>query len=98
MMIARVISAKVKAGKMDAVVQMMQEHVVPDLDDMDGLENFFVMVNGEDNTLLSIAVYDDKENMLKQEQSGWLREKMGAMMNMAAEQPKITYYEVPVDW
>ena len=95
-MIARVIIATIKPGHMEKVVQATQEHVVPDLDEIDGLESFYVMINNEDNTTLTIAVYDNKENMLKQEQSGWLREKMGAMMNLAAKQPQIAYYEVPI--
>ncbi len=96
-MIARVVSVKMKPGTGDSAVDAMNKHVVPDLPELEGLQKFLVMMNEEDGTSMTIAIYDTKENMLKQEESGWLKSKLGSLVPLMAAQPDITYFEVPID-
>jgi len=86
-----------KPNQADAAVAGRQEHVVPDLDRLVGLEQFLVLIDAENNTWITVAICDNSQSMLKQEQSGWLREKLSKMIPLMAGQPSIEYFGVPIN-
>ena len=85
-----------KPNQADAAVFGGQERVVPDLDRLIGLEQFLVLIDAENNTWITVAIYDNRQSMLKQEQSGWLREKSSKRVPPMAGPPSIEYFGGPI--
>ncbi len=94
---ARMITVQFQAGKTAEGIEIVRKNVVPDLGGIEGLKHFLVLSDPETDKALTISIYDTQAHMMAPEESGWLKEKVGACMPLMAAPPVTEYYQVDID-
>lgn len=75
-MYARHITAKIKPEKVDEALKLYEEGVVPEGRDRNGYRGLFVLTDRESGKVVSITLWDSKEDAAANEGGGYLRQQM----------------------
>jgi hypothetical protein len=62
-MYARVTTVEASPAKLDEATHHLRQHILPELQQMDGFEGFVALGNRRSGELLSIALWDSEELM-----------------------------------
>jgi hypothetical protein len=91
-MFARVITTKVKAGKLQELVQTYQERVVAALPSIKGARVSYLLVDDATNDATSFAIFDSREDL--EADSTAFRERVAAFTDLIEGPPNVRVYEV----
>jgi heme-degrading monooxygenase HmoA len=95
-MYARVTFATVQAGKVDEVIKVMRDSVLPTLKKQKGFKNMFALMNRSTNKGMVIGIWNTEADMTAGESSGLYREQVGKVVSLIAGSPTMEHYEVSV--
>lgn len=75
-MYARHITAKIRPGKIDEALKLYEESVVPEGKDQNGYRGLFVLTDKESGKVVSITLWDSKEDAAANEDRGYLQQQI----------------------
>ena len=93
-MIARVVTTDVSANGMESAMSVVHEHL-PEARQQPGLRGFYLLADREAGKLMTISLWDSRENLLTvEERAAELNSQTVGSGRMAV--PDVTVYEVVV--
>ena len=75
-MYARHITSKIKPEKLDEALKLYEESVVPEGKDQNGYRGLFVLTDRESGKVVSITLWDSKEDAAVNEDEGYLQQQI----------------------
>ncbi len=95
-MYARVVTVQVQAGKMDEMLSIFRDSVVPAAKEQTGFKGIFALTDTDTNKAISIALWETEADMKAGEASGYLNEQIATLAHTFAGAPTTERYEVSV--
>ncbi|MHA2097658.1 MAG: hypothetical protein ACW99A_03150 [Candidatus Kariarchaeaceae archaeon] len=95
-MFARKVEVTIRPGTMDDAISIYENSVVPAAKQLDGFKEGYLFINRENNTSVSIAIYDTLENLNASQESGFLQEQFAKFGAQMAGPPETSTYEIAV--
>jgi len=95
-MFARLTIAKFKPGTLNELMKIYKESIVPAAESQKGYVKAYLLTNSKENKGISITVWDNEEDAVAGEQSGYYQEQIGKVKHLFASVPVREGYEVSV--
>ena len=95
-MYARVVTAQAQPAKMDEIISICRDSVVPAAKEQKGFKGIFLLTNTDTNKGISIALWETEADMKTGEASGYLNEQIAKLAHAFAGPPTTERYEVSV--
>jgi len=95
-MYARVVTVQVQPGKMDEMISIYRDSVVPAAKEQKGFKGIFALTDTDTNKAISIALWETEADMKAGEASGYLNEQIAKVAPTFAGPPTTERYEVSV--
>ena len=95
-MYARVTFATAQPGKVDDVVKVIRDSVLPALKKQKGFKGLLHLGNRSTGKGMNIALWDTEADMAAGEASGFYREQVAKVTPFLAGPPTMEHYEVTV--
>ena len=93
---ARVSTAEVQPGRMDELVSLSRESVLPAARQQQGFKGGLWLTDPDTNKAMIVTLWETKEEMEAGEQSGYYREQVGKFRDMLAGDVVREAYEVSI--
>ena len=93
-MYARVISGVVLPGKMDELVELVNEKLAPAGKEQQGMRSFMLLTDAGSGRALSISLWDSKEAMLEGENNQFLERQLEQVLPLLDEAPSTRNFRV----
>jgi len=93
-MFARVTTAYVKIEKLDEVIGIMQESVVPACKSQNGFRGIYGLTDSKTGKGLTISLWETEEDAVTNEQSGYYQQQVGKLASYYVTTPVREGYEV----
>ncbi len=93
---ARVMNFQVQDGKMEEFLEVIRESVEPILHHLEGFQAGFVFTNQENNSAMSVSIWETEEQMLANERSPIYVERISRMTARICDAPTPIHYEAPI--
>ena len=93
---ARVITAQVRPGKVDEVIQVFRESVLPVTGQQVGARQVVVLADRQANRCMLVALWDSEEALTGSVKSGYLQEQLAKFGDLLVEPPRRESYEVMI--
>ncbi len=93
-MYARITTAKINKDKLDGAGKLYIEKVIPEAKKQKGYKGLLVLGNQETGKGITITLWDNEEDAIANEQSGYYREQLAKFRGLYSDQPLIEGYEV----
>ncbi len=91
---ARVSTAEVQPGRMDEMVSISRDSVLPAARQQQGFEGGLWLTDSDTNKAMIVTLWETKEAMEAGEQSGYYREQVGKFGGLLAGEVVREAYEV----
>ena len=91
---ARIVTLQVREGKLDRVVQILQQIVLPAASRQPGFAGLVVMSDREAYKGLSTSLWHSEADMLASEQAEYFQEQISRLITLLSGPPIIEQYEV----
>ncbi len=95
-MYARVVSVKIKPGKLDRTIETYNNSVIPAANEQKGFEGSYLLTDWNNSKGMSISFWETKADMHAGEASGYYQEQISKFAEFFAEPPTSSHYEVTV--
>ena len=95
-MYARVSTAEVRTGKIDEVVIISEESILPVAQQQQGFEGGLWLIDPDNNKAMIVTLWQTEEDMEAGEASGYYREQLGKFGGLLAEEVAREAYEVHI--
>ena len=93
---ARVVTAQFQPGKMEEMLRIYRDSIVPAAKAQKGFEGIMCLTNPNTNKAISIALWETEADMMAGEASGYLQEQIAKVAGTFAGPPVTEHYEVGV--
>ena len=93
-MYSRVISMRIRPGKMDQAIRIFQRSIIPEVKKQHGNLGFFVMENRELNELLVMSHWETERDMLASERNDSVDQQIAKLSTVLGEPPTGATYEL----
>ena len=93
---ARVNYIQVQPGKMDDLVNIFQDSVVPVLQQLQGFKRELILTDRNTSKVFAVPLWETEADMIASETSGWVRESFDKFVGVFAGPPVTEHYEVSV--
>ena len=93
-MYARVVTAQAQPGKIDEIVSICRDSVVPAAKEQKGFKGIFLLTNTDTNKGISITLWETEADMKAGEASGYLKDQIAKLAPSFAGPPTSEHYEV----
>ena len=91
----RAISVQIQPGKMQELIDMYNNSVVPAQKTQKGYQGSYLMTDADNNKALAISVWESKDDLLATESSsGYFQEQMVKLGSIFAGSPESIHYEL----
>lgn len=90
----RVVSVQVKPDKMDEVVNIWRESVLPAAKQLQGFKGALLLTNRETGKGISLTLWETAADMKAVETSGVFQQMLAKFTPLFTDQPVLEYYEV----
>ncbi len=94
---ARIITANIPSEKMDEMIGLYREEILPPAQRKKGFRRAFLSTNRETGEVVSISLWVSEEAMNASEEGGFIDEQVGKVAHLLEGQPRKGTYEVSVD-
>jgi hypothetical protein len=95
-MFARVTTVQFNTDKLDDMVKLFQESVVPAAQAQNGSQGLYFFTDRKTGKGLAISLWDSEENAVANEKSGYYQEQVGKFKDYFTAPPVAEGYEVSV--
>ena len=95
-MYARVSTAEVQPGRLDEVIDISRDSVLPAARQQRGFKNGLWLTDRDANKIMIVSLWESREDMEAGEQSGYYREQVGKFGGMLAGEVVREAYEVSI--
>ncbi|MGD9032356.1 MAG: antibiotic biosynthesis monooxygenase [Desulfobacteraceae bacterium] len=95
-MFARLTIVQVKPDKIDETINLYGESVVPAAKSQKGYKGVYMLVDRKTGKGVSISLWENEENAIANEQSGYYQEQIGKFKDFFTAPPAQEGYEVVV--
>ena len=95
-MYARVVTVQIQPGKMDEMISIYRDSVVPAAKEQKEFKGIFALTDTDTNKAISIALWETEADMKAGEASGYLNEQIAKVAPTFAGSPATERYEVSV--
>jgi heme-degrading monooxygenase HmoA len=93
---ARVSTAEVQPGRIDELVSLSRDSVLPAAQQQQGFRGGFWLTDSDTNKVMIVTLWETKEDMEAGERSGYYREQVGKFGGMLAGGVVREAYEVSI--
>ncbi len=93
---ARVVTVQIQPGKMDELISIYQDSIVPAAKEQEGFRHALLLSDADTGKAISVTVWETEADMQAGEASGYLREQMAKAAAGFAAPPTTEHYEVSV--
>ena len=93
---ARLTIAPIKEGKMDDLMKIYKESIVPAAKAQEGYQGAYLLTNKETSKAISVTVWDSEEDAIANEQSGYYKEQVAKAVPCFSGAPVREGYEISV--
>ena len=93
---ARVSTAELRPGRMDEVIDISRDSVLPAARQQPGFKSALWLTDRDANKLMAVSLWETKEDMETGEQSGYHREQIGRLGGLLAGDVVREPYEVSI--
>ena len=93
---ARLTIAPIKEGKMDDLMKIYKESIVPAAKAQEGYQGAYLLTNKETNKAISVTVWDSEKDAIANEQSGYYKEQVAKAVPCFSGSPVREGYEISV--
>lgn len=90
----RVISFRVRPGKLEETVEIYRRSIMPEVKDLAGNLGFFLLVNRDDEEVVAFSLWDSYEHKAAPERSGFIDGQMNKLSGLLMEPYRIRDYEL----
>ena len=91
---ARVILGMVKLDKQDEAIKIYKESVEPAAKEQKGFKGMHLLTDPYTRKFISITIWENENDMLTGESSGYLQEQLGKVTALFVGPPSIQHYIV----
>ena len=91
---ARVVTAQVKPGKMDEVLEIAKGSIFAAMKQQRGFKEWVLLTDRNTGKLVSIPMWETEVDMMASEASGYLQEQFGKIMHLLTAPPVTERFEV----
>ena len=91
---ARVNYIQVQPGKMDDLIRIFQDSVVPVLQQLQGFKKELILADRDTDKVFVVPLWETEADMIASETSGWLQESFANYVGVFAGPPVTEHYEV----
>jgi heme-degrading monooxygenase HmoA len=95
-MYARVTVATAQSGKLDELIKVMRDSVLPAAKKQKGFKGSFFLTDRNTGKGMSIGLWNTEADMTADESGGHYRERVAKVAPLLAGQPTTEHYEVSV--
>jgi heme-degrading monooxygenase HmoA len=95
-MYARVSTAELQPGRMDEVIDISRDSVLPAAQQQRGFRSGLWLTDRDANKIMIVSLWETKEDMEAGERSGYYREQIGKFAGMLAGDVVREAYEVSI--
>ena len=95
-MYARVSTAEVQPGRLDEVIDISRDSVLPAARQQRGFKSGLWLTDRDANKIMIVSLWESREDMEAGEQSGYYREQVGKFGGMLAGDVVREAYEVSI--
>ena len=95
-MYARVSTAEVQPGKMDELVSVSRDSVLPAAQQQQGFKGGLWLTDPDTNKAMIVTLWETREDMEAGEQSGYYREQVGKFADILAGDVVREAYDVSI--
>jgi heme-degrading monooxygenase HmoA len=95
---ARVVSMLVQPGKIDEVIAIHRDHVVPALQQQPGFRGTRLLSDASTGKCLIVTLWESEAEMQASEASGWFREQLAKFSSTFAAPPTREHYELSLSF
>ncbi|MCI0693053.1 antibiotic biosynthesis monooxygenase [candidate division KSB1 bacterium] len=93
-MYTRVVVVQVKPDKMDEVLSIWRDSVLPVVKQLQGFKNALLLTNRETGKGISLTLWETEADMKAVESSGVFQQMLAKFTPLFAGQPVLEHYEV----
>ena len=98
MMYVRVATVNIRPGKMQEVIDLHNDSLVPAAKAQKGWRGSYLMTDAGNGKIISITIWESEAEMLASESgSGYLTEQVVKFDSVFAEHPHFDHYELSVE-
>ena len=98
MMYVRAATVNIRPGKMQEVIDLHNDTLVPAAKAQKGWHGSYLMTDAGNGKILSITVWESEAEMLASEsESGYLKEQVAKFGSVFAERPHFDHYELSIE-
>ncbi|WP_418315801.1 putative quinol monooxygenase [Piscinibacter sakaiensis] len=95
-MFARQITIRIKDGRMDEVVRIYRESVVPASREQKGCRSMLLLTDESSGKCVSISLWDSRENMQTSEDNGYMAQQTEKFADAIVGSPQMETFVVGV--
>lgn len=95
-MFARMTGVQVKVDKVDEVIKIFNEGVVPAAKTQKGYQGVYMLVDRKTGKGYAIALWDTEQNAIANEESGYYQEQVSRFKDLFTAPPVREGYEVAI--
>jgi heme-degrading monooxygenase HmoA len=93
---ARIITAQIHPGKMDELISIYRESIVPAAKEQKGFKDAILLTDHNTNKVISITLWEREADMKAGETSSYVKEQIAKAVPTFAGPPTTEHYEVSV--
>ena len=93
---ARLTTAVAQPGKVDEIVSIFRDSIVPAEKQQKGFKGGFMLIDRNTGKGINISLWETEADMMAGEASGWLDEQRANVAPLLADTPTREHYEVMV--
>jgi len=93
---ARTVTVQVQPGKIDEVIRIYRDSIVPAAKQQKGFKGAFLLTDKKTGKGISVTLWESEADMEKGEATGYLREQIGKVASSFSAPPTTEHYEISV--
>jgi len=95
-MFARLTTVTVQKDKIDEVIKIFTDNIVPAAKSQKGYQVIYLLTNRKTGNGIAISVWDSEEDAVANEKTGYYQEQVGKVAPFFTSAPVLDGYEVSV--
>jgi len=93
-MFARTATFQWKTDKLDEAIKLYQDSIIPAVKAQKGSRSIYLLVDRNTGNVVTVALWDSKEDMMATEESGLIKEWVGKFNEYYIKTPTVERFEV----
>lgn len=95
-MYSRVTVVQVQPGKMDELITVFRDSIVPAVKPLEGCKRVLLFTDADDNKAMSISIWENEALWAESEKSGFVQQQLAKLASVLAGPPTREAYTLSV--